>query len=223
MKAFTNWWVRLCLKYQARKTSRQTVRWPVLPTPLPNSPGVSISVDYFGALLTMTRRNSYILLFTGPLSRRVNMFSVTAAEFSAGRNVYILVNRFISLWGCPSTLLFDNGLNFCAQLVTAIYKLLGIHKLTTSTYPLSGNGNVKCINDTIVQMLAMFYNKHQNDWDAPLIHVEYVFPLPFSFDNTMVLIRASTATISPIVTLLVSANNAPTIFYMNSTPSPSSR
>ena len=51
MEACTKWWVRRCLKCQARKTSRQTIRWPTLSTPLPNSPGMSVSVDYFGPLL----------------------------------------------------------------------------------------------------------------------------------------------------------------------------
>ena len=60
MEAFTKWWVRRCLKCQARKTSRQTVRWPVLPIPLPNSPGVAVSVDYFGPLPITARGNSYI-------------------------------------------------------------------------------------------------------------------------------------------------------------------
>jgi len=40
--ACTKWWVRRRLKYQARKTTHQTVRWPVLPIPLPNSPGISV-------------------------------------------------------------------------------------------------------------------------------------------------------------------------------------
>ena len=83
MEACTKWWVRRCLKCQARKTSRQTVRWPVLPIPLPNSPGVSVSVDYFGPLPTTARGNSYILLFTDRFSRRADMFAVTTAEFTA--------------------------------------------------------------------------------------------------------------------------------------------
>ena len=66
MEACTKWWIRRCLKCQARKTSRQTVRWPILPIPLPNSPGVSVIVDYFGPLPTTARENSYILLFTSP-------------------------------------------------------------------------------------------------------------------------------------------------------------
>ena len=73
MEACTKWWVRRCLKCQARKTSRQTVRWPVLPIPLPNSPGVAVSVDYFGPLPITARGNSYILLFTDRFSRRADI------------------------------------------------------------------------------------------------------------------------------------------------------
>ena len=142
MEACTKWWVRRCLKCQARKTSRQTVRWPILPIPLPNSPGIAVSVDYFGPLPITARGNSYILLFTDRFSRRADMFAVTTAEFTAEGTANILVNRFIPLWGCPSTLLSDNGPQFCARLATAVYKLLGIHKLTTSAYHPSGNGGV---------------------------------------------------------------------------------
>ena len=76
MEVCTKWWVRRCLKCQARKTSRQTVRWPVLPTPLPNSPGIAVSVDYFGPLPITARGNSEVLLFTDRFSRRADMLSL---------------------------------------------------------------------------------------------------------------------------------------------------
>ena len=175
MEACTKWWVRRCLKCQARKTSRQTVRWPILPIPLPNSPGIAVSVDYFEPLPITARGNSYILLFTDRFSRRADMFAVTTAEFAAEGTANIVVNRFIPLWGCPSTLLSDNGPQFCARLATAVYKLLGIHKLTTSAYHQSGNGGVERVNHTMAQMLAMVCNEHQNDWDVHLPHVEYAY------------------------------------------------
>ena len=102
-------------------------------------------------------------------------FAVTTAEFTAEGTADIPVNRFIPLWGCPSTLLSDNGLQFCARLATAVYKLLGIHKLTTSAYHPSGNGGVERVNHTMAQMLAMVCNEHQNDWDVHLPHVEYAY------------------------------------------------
>ena len=160
MEACTKWWVRRCLKCQARKISRQTVRWPILPIPLPNSPGVAVSVDYFGPLPITVRGNSYTLLVTDRFSRRADMFAVTTAEFTAEGTANILVNRFIPLWGCPSTLLPDNGPQFCARLATSVYKLLGIHKLTTSAYHPSENGGVERVNQTMAQMLAMGCNEH---------------------------------------------------------------
>ena len=175
MEACTKWWVRRCLKCQARKTSRQTVRWPTLTILLPYGPGISVSVYYFGPLPITARGNSYILLFTDRFSRRADMFAVTAAEFTAEGTANILVNRFIPLWGCPSTLLSDNGLQFCAQLAIAVYKLMGIQKLTTSAYHPSGNGGVERVNHTMAQMLSMVCNEHQNDWDAHLPHVEYAY------------------------------------------------
>ena len=169
------WWVRRCLKCQARKTSRQTIRWPTLSIPLPNGPGISASVHYFGPLPITARGNSFILLFTDRFSRRADMFGVTAAEFTAEGTANILLNRFIPLWGCPSTLLSDNGLQVCARLATVVYKLMVIHKLTTSAYHPSGKGGVGRVNHTMAQMLAMVCNEHQNDWDAHFPRVEYAY------------------------------------------------
>ena len=105
------------------------------------------------------------------------MFAVTTTGFTAEGTANIYVNCFILLWGCPSTLLSDNGLQFCAQLATAVYKLMGIlvHKLTTSVYHPSGNGGVERVNHSMAQMLVMVCNEHQNDWDAHLPHVEYAY------------------------------------------------
>ena len=176
MEACTKWWVCRCLTCQARKTSRQTVRWPVVPIPLPNSPGVAVSIDYFGPLPITARGNSYIVLFTDRFSRRADMLAVTTAEFTAEGTANIPVCSFIPLWGCPSTRLSDNGPQFCARLATAVYKLLGmIHKLTTSAYHPSGNGGVERVNHTMAQMLAMVCNEHQNDWDVHFPHVEYAY------------------------------------------------
>ena len=97
MEACTKWWVRRCLKCQARKTSHQTVNWPILPIPLPNSTDISVSVDYFGPLPITARGNSYILLFMDCFSRRADMFAVTTSEFTTEGTANILMNRFIPL------------------------------------------------------------------------------------------------------------------------------
>ena len=172
MNVCTRWWLRHCLKCQARKTPRLIVRWPIISTPLPEGPGVAINVDYFGPLPVTPRGNTYILLITDRFNRRADIFPVTAAEFAAEGTANVLVNKYISLWACPRTILSDNGLQFC-KLSQAIYHLLGVHKLATSSYHPNGNGGVERVNHTMAQILAMVVNEQQDDWDfaAPLRRV----------------------------------------------------
>ena len=210
--------------------------------PLPNSLGVYVSVDFFEPLPVTAGGNSSILPFR--FCRHAEMFTVAAAVFTAEGTANMLAKPFISLWGCPSSLLSDSGLQFCAPLATAVYKLLGIHKLTTTVYNPSGNGGVERVNHATAQVLAMVFNEHLNDWDAHLPHVEYLYNtsvgaatglapseahiehlprLPFavfdrSYGGTH---QASIATISPVATLLASTNSAPTNSCVSSTPSQS--
>ena len=97
MSISTRWWLRHCLKCQARKTSRLTVLWPVISMPLPEGPGIVVSVDYFGLIPVTPRGNTYILLFTDRFSHRADMYTVTAAEFTAEGTANILINRYIPL------------------------------------------------------------------------------------------------------------------------------
>ena len=83
MSIRTWWWLRNCLKFEARKTSRQTVRWLTTTMPLPEGPGIAVSIDYFGPLPVTPRGVTYILLLTDRFSRRADMSAVTAAEFAA--------------------------------------------------------------------------------------------------------------------------------------------
>ena len=107
------------------------------------------------------------------------MDAVSAAEFTAEGTTDILANKYIPLWGCPVSLLSDNGLQFCSKLSYAIYKLLGMRKIGTSSYHSNDNGGVERVNHAMAQMLAMVVNERQDDWDAHLPHVE------FAYNNTV--------------------------------------
>ena len=161
MNVSTGWWLRHCLKCQARKTPRLTVRWPIISMLLPEGPGVATSVNYFGPLPVAPRGNTYILLITDRFSRRADMFHVTAAMFTADGNV--LVNKYISLGRCPRPILSGNGLQFCSKLPQAEYQLSGVRRLATSSHHPNGKGGVERVNYTMAQMLAMVVNDQQDD------------------------------------------------------------
>ena len=91
--------------------------------PLPEGPGVAVNDHYSGPLPVTPRGNTHILQLTDCFSRRADVFSVTTAEFTAEGTTNNLVNQYISLWGCPRTILSDNGLQFCFKLSQAVYQL----------------------------------------------------------------------------------------------------
>ena len=140
---------------------------------LPEGPGVAISVDYFGHLPVTPRGNTYILLIIDHFSRRPDMFPVTVAEFTAEGTANVFVNKYIALWGFPRTILSDSGIPFCSKLSQAVYQLLGVSKLATSSYHPNGNGAVERMNYITAQMLAMVVNELQDDWDLQLPHVQF--------------------------------------------------
>ena len=59
----------------------------------PESPGIGISVDYFGPLPVRLRGNTYIVLITDRFSRRADSFAVTAADITAEGTANILANK----------------------------------------------------------------------------------------------------------------------------------
>ena len=143
--------------------------------PLPEGPGAAVSVGYVCPLPVTPRGNTYILLFTDRFTRRADMFPVTAAEFTAEGTANILVNQYIPLWGCPRTILSNNGLQFCSKLSQAVYQLLSVHKLVTSSHHSNCNGWVERVNNTMAQMLAVVANERQDDWGLHLPHVEFAY------------------------------------------------
>ena len=159
------WWIRRCLFCQARKTSRQTIRWSTTLMPLPSGPGQIVSVDYFGPLPITRKGNKHILLFTDKFSPHIAAYAVTQDERTAEGTARIFVEQYIPLWGCPHTLLSDNGSEFVARLSLAIYKLMRIRNIATTAFHPKSNGGVERVNHSLAQMLSLVISEQQDDWD----------------------------------------------------------
>ena len=165
------WWIRRCLFCQARKTSRQTIRWPTTLMPLPSSPGHIVSVDYFGPLPITRNGKKHILLYTDRFSRHIAAYAVTQDECTAEGTARIFVEQYIPLWGCPHTLLSDNGSEFVARLLLAIYKLMRIRKIATTAFHPKSNGREERVNHSLAQILSLVISEQHNDWDEWLPYV----------------------------------------------------
>eukprot|EP00752_Nemacystus_decipiens_P007106 g6368.t1 len=107
--------------------------------------------------------------------RGADMYPVSAANFTAKGTADVLVNQYMTKWGCMTTLISDNGYHFCSKLSQAIYKLMRVHKVNTSSYHPQANGGTERVNHTMAQMLTVAVNERQTDWDLHLPHDEFAY------------------------------------------------
>ena len=133
--------------------------------PLPSGPGQIVSVDYFGPLPITRKGNKHILLYTDRFSRHIAAYAMTQDERTAEGTARVFVEQYIPLWGCPHTLLSDNGSEFVARLSLAIYKLMKIRKIATTAFHPKSNGGVERVNHSLAQMLSLVISEQQDDWD----------------------------------------------------------
>ena len=78
-----------------------------------------------------------------------------------------VLNGWIARFGCPYTILSDQGREFESKLFKALNDLLQIKKLRTTTYHPCTDGMVERSNRTIIDVLSK-YCKAEPDWDLKL-------------------------------------------------------
>lgn len=128
MSVCTRWWLRHCLKCQARKPRGMLVRWLTVSIPLPEGPGIVVSVDCLGPLPVTPCGNTNTLLFTDRFRRRAVMFTV--AQPSSPLKAPLTLSS--------TGILSDKGLQFCSKLSPAVCQPLRVRKIATRSYHPNG-------------------------------------------------------------------------------------
>ena len=112
MVELVKWWIWWCYTGQARKSTRQTVRWPLISLPLPSRLEYMVSFDRLGPLPTTARGNAYVFLVVDLFSRHAEACAITKGEKNTEGCAARLVNDYIPRWGCPHTFSSDGGDEF---------------------------------------------------------------------------------------------------------------
>lgn len=73
MAESVKWWSRRCYEYQAKKTVRHTVRWPLVPLPLPYRPGEMVYFDVVGQIPKNKEGHEYTMLVVDAFSRHAEL------------------------------------------------------------------------------------------------------------------------------------------------------
>ena len=124
-----------------------------------------VATDILGPLSLTEQGNIYVPVVVDCFSRWT---AYAISDFTAKTVADTLVNQFFSRFGVPLRLHWDQGRNYEAQLFTETCRLLSLHKKRSSPYHPSSNGMVERFNSTLLNMISIFVQGNQRNWDHNL-------------------------------------------------------
>ena len=79
-----------------------------------------------------------------------------------------LRNGYFGLFDAPAYLVSDQGKAFTGHVITHLCELYGVQKLRTSPYHAQTNGQVECMNQTIIHMIGKLEEDRKACWSEHL-------------------------------------------------------
>ena len=137
-------WTRGCVVCATYTTGRAT-HCPLTPIPVAG-PFDRIGVDVV-QFPRSSRGNQYAVVFMDYLTKWPEVFAVP--DKLAATIADLLVEQIISTHGVPAEILSDRGKAFLLGLMKEVEKILGFHKVNTSTYHPQTDGLVERFNRTL--------------------------------------------------------------------------
>ncbi len=157
--------IKQCDVCAADKKPLKTPRAP-MGTITTGAPFDVVATDYLGPLPLTQQGNRYMLVLTDHFSKYVEVLAVPdqTAETCASR----ILNEFIARWGCPLSILSDQGRNYESRVFKELCRMLEVRKSRTSPRNPRCNGQSERFNKTLVRMIKAFLCGEQDQWDRNL-------------------------------------------------------
>lgn len=174
-------YIKNCKQCQTHKICR-VPRMPMTITTTSKKSFEKIFLDIVGPLTETYSGNKYILTMQDDLTKYSRAIAipnqtanVVAREFAT---------NFICVFGCPESILTDQGSNFMSQVFKDMCKDLKIKKLNTSSYHPQTNGALERSHQTLANYLRIYTEKDQLNWDIYLPYASFMYnSTPHSSSN----------------------------------------
>ena len=79
-----------------------------------------------------------------------------------------LRSGYFGLFGAPAYLCSDQGAAFIGKVIKGLCKAYGVQKLRTSSYHAQTNGQVECMNQTLIRMIGKLEEDKKACWSQHL-------------------------------------------------------
>ncbi|GBM89536.1 Transposon Tf2-6 polyprotein [Araneus ventricosus] len=166
-------YVMHCHDCQRRKSIPQRPPGRLVSIPPAMAPFHRIGVDLLGRFPKSARGNKWIIVCTDYSTRYATTKALPTAE--AEEVAKFLLEEILLRHGAPRVVVTDRGIVFQSRLVSTLAELCNIdHRMTTAYHPQT-NGLTERFNKTLADMLSMYANIEQRNWDEILPFVTFAY------------------------------------------------
>lgn len=139
---------------------------------VPDESFMKYGLDLVGPLKETERGNKYIIVLTDYLTKFPEAKPIPSKE---AIHVKEFITEIICRYSVPSSIITDQGREFCNELNDQLCNYLGIKHRVTSAYNPQANGLTERFNRTLVESLVKYVNGREDDWD---LHIQ---PILFAY------------------------------------------
>jgi len=121
-------------------------------------------MDITGPHVLTPRKNKYLLTFIDHFTKYVEAIPISDQSAETCARVY--ASQIDTRHGTGLKLITDQGRAFMSTFFQEACKILGIHKVNTTSYHPSSNGTIERLHRTLHTGLSHFVNSANNNWDV---------------------------------------------------------
>ncbi|GFX80562.1 retrovirus-related Pol polyprotein from transposon 412 [Trichonephila clavipes] len=155
------------------KIRSSTTTWTFSSHPSSYSPFHRIEIDLLGRFPKSAHGNKWIIVCTDYSTRYAITKALPTAEVD--EIAKFLLEEIVLRHGAPRVIITDRGAVFRSRLVSSLVDLCNIdHRFTTAYHPQT-NGLTERFNKTLADMLSMYVDVEQKNWDEILPFVTFAY------------------------------------------------
>jgi hypothetical protein len=145
---------------------------PLQSLPVPSDCWRSVGMDFFFGMPRTTAGHNDVLVFVDRLSKMVHLASVsdTCTRSDCAR---IFVDEVLRLHGLPDSIVSDRDPRFTSDFWASLFRILGTNlDMSTTDHP-ETDGQTKCANRVVEDILRSYCAEHPDSWCETLPRVEF--------------------------------------------------
>ena len=159
----------LCQRNKARTTKSAGLLQPL---ELPHAPWHTVSMDFITQLPRSESGHDAIFVVVDKLTKMCH-FVATSSTATAEQTALLYLNHVWKLHGVPKVIVSDRDPLFTSQFTRALCKSIGSQQRLSTAYHPQTDGQTERVNRVLEDMLRMYVNRSQTDWDEKLACAEF--------------------------------------------------